>query len=90
MCMRVLLSAGHLFRYRNTIHCACAVVYLRILPYAYMYKLLHVGNADFLAMAETWEQLIEHYTDNNCLIEAKQWKILRDAGVFSHAGRVND
>ena len=26
------LSAGHLFCYRNTIHCACAVVYLRILP----------------------------------------------------------
>ena len=55
-----------------------------------MYNILHVGNADFLAMAETWEQLIEHYTDNNCLIEAKRWKILRDAGVFGHAGRVND
>ena len=55
-----------------------------------MYKLLHVGNADFLAMAETWEKLIKHYTVNNCLIEAKRWKILRDAGVFGHAGRVND
>ena len=49
----------------------------------------HAGNADFLAMAQIWEDLIKHYTEKNCLIRAERWRVLVDAGVFSHPGRVN-